>query len=259
MAPLKSVAELCESLRSASGAPRLIWYGPGSERVELSGRVLENWVAKTSNMLVEELDAVAGTVVAVGMPPHWKSLVWALASWRVGAVTVLRDETVRNDGTAPGDRTAPDDGAPVDVRLTMDAAPGAPRVGREGDREDELLVLVAPGALDMRWPGTLPSGAVDYAATVRAFGDVYLEDPADSGAELIRAGGKSFTFSDLLDGADQPAEGIWLVPASLPLLTVLPAAVRIWAAGGTVVLVHPEVEATDRLMEGERVTARLAV
>ena len=242
MAPLKSVAELFESFRSASGAPRLIWYGPGSERVELSGRVLENWVAKTSNMLVEELDAEAGTVVAVGLPPHWKSLVWALASWQVGAVTVLDDVTV------------PDDDAPVDVRLTMEAEPET----RPAGREDELLVLVARGALDMRWPGTLPDGAVDYAATVRAFGDVYLEDPADGSAELMRAGGKSFTFSDLLSGTDQPAEGIWLIPASLPLLTILPAAVRIWAAGGTVVLVHPEVEITDRLVEGERVTARLA-
>ncbi|GAB3548365.1 TIGR03089 family protein [Arthrobacter tumbae] len=254
MAPLKSVEELFESFRSASGAPRLIWYGPGSERVELSGRVLENWVAKTSNMLVEELDAEAGTVVAVGMPPHWKSLVWALASWQVGAVIVLDDQTVPEDQTVSDDETVPDGDAPVDVRLTMDGAPETPPVGRE----DELLVLVAPGALDMRWPGTLPVGAVDYAATVRAFGDVYLEDPADGSAELMRAGGRSLTYSDLLSGTDQPAEGIWLVPASLPLLTILPAAVRIWAAGGTVVLVHPEVEVTDRLVEGERVTARLA-
>lgn len=237
MAPLKSVAELLESFRSAAGAPRLIWYGPDSERVELSGRVFENWVAKTSNMLVEELDATVGTVVNVGMPPHWKSLVWALACWQVGAVTVL-----------DGEDTA-------DVRLAMDA----PAVGASAGQEDELVVLVAPGALEMRWPGTLPGGAVDYAATVRAFGDVYLDDPADVGAELMRAGGRSYTFRDLLGEAGEPAQGIWLVPASLSLLTVLPAAVRIWAGGGTVVLVHASVEVTDRLVEGERVTARLAV
>ncbi len=243
--------------------------------MELSGRVLENWVAKTSNMLIEELDATAGSTIAVDMPPHWKSFVWALASWQVGAVTVL-------DGDAA-----------VDVRLTMEAAPETPPAGNE----NELLVLVAPGALDMRWAGTLPDGAVDYAATVRAFGDVYLEDPADSKAELMRAGDTSYTFSGVMNSAymrqadmgqadmgsaamnqadrsqadmgqpdrSQPDRsqanesnpGIWLVPASLPLLTSLPAAVRIWAGGGTVVLVHPAVEVTDRLLQGERVTARL--
>lgn len=245
MAPVQSVSELLESFRSASGAPRLIWYGPGHERVELSGRVLENWVAKTSNMLIEELDASAGSTVAVDMPPHWKTFVWALASWQVGAVTAL------------------DDNAAVDVRLTMEAAPETSPAGTA----DELLVLVAPGALAMRWAGTLPSGAVDYAATVRAFGDVYLEGPADSQAELMRAGDTSYTFSDVMNSADmaqadkgqadESNPGIWLVPASLPLLTSLRAAVRIWAGGGTVVLVHPAVEVTDRLLQGERVTARL--
>lgn len=239
MAPLQSIAELLESFRSAAGAPRLIWYGPDHERVELSGRVLENWVAKTSNMLVEELDAVPGTVVAADVPPHWKSLVWALGGWQVGAVTLL------------------DGGSPADLRLTMEAREETPDAGR-----DELRVFVAPGALDMRWPGILPDGAVDYAATVRSYGDVYLDEPADGKAELVRTGGAGYTFTDLLDsgpvaGADAPSPGVWLVPASLPLMTVLSAAVGIWADGGTVVLVHPSVEVTERLVAGERITARL--
>ena len=237
VAALQSVAGLLDSFRSATGAPRLIWYGPDHERVELSGRVLENWIAKTSNMLVEELDAAAGTVIAVDMPPHWKTLVWALASWQVGAVTVLDGE-----GAA-------------DVRLTMEAPIDEPRPGPR----DGLLVLVAPGALEMRWPGDLPAGAVDYAATVRAFGDVYLDAAAEEGAELVRTGGAGYTFTGLLDRAGEHGQGIWLVPASLPLLTVLTAAVRIWAGGGTVVLVHPDVEVTERLVKGERVTGRLAV
>ena len=57
-------------------SPRLTWYGPDSERVELSGRVLENWVAKTANYLVDELDAEPGSAVAVDLPVHWRSLVW---------------------------------------------------------------------------------------------------------------------------------------------------------------------------------------
>jgi uncharacterized protein (TIGR03089 family) len=239
VAPIQSVAELLASFRSAAGAPRLIWYGPDHERVELSGRVLENWVAKTSNMLVEELDAAAGTVVAADVPPHWKSLVWALAGWQVGAVTLL------------------DGGSPADLRLTMEARDEIPDGGR-----NELYVFVAPGALDLRWPGTLPDGAVDYAATVRSYGDVYPDEPADAQAELVRSGGAGHTFTDLLNsalvaGPEAPSPGVWLVPASLPLMSVLSAAVGIWADGSTVVLVHPSVEVTERLVEGERITARL--
>ena len=35
---------------------------------ELSGRVLENWVAKTANLLVEELDAAPGSTIALRAP-----------------------------------------------------------------------------------------------------------------------------------------------------------------------------------------------
>lgn len=245
MSPNHGMASLLDSFRSASGSPKLIWYGPSHERVELSGRVLENWVAKTSNLLVEELDGTSGTVVAVDLPPHWKSLVWALASWQVGALTRL--------GCPDGP------GQPADLRLSMnDAGPG-------GGSATELLVLVAPGALDMRWPGSLPRGAVDYAAVVRSFGDVYLDEPAGPGTALVEADGTLHTLEDLAaaapvpqDGGPAPTPGVWLVPASLPLLTVLRAAVRIWTDGGTVVLVHPEVKVTDRLLEGERITARLS-
>lgn len=243
MTTLQSVAGLLDSFRSASGSPRLIWYGTGNERVELSGRVLENWVAKTSNLLVEELDATAGTVVALDLPAHWKTLVWALAAWQVGA----------------GVRLGAD--GPADVRVAMDA----PATGPTPAQEDELLVLVAPGALDLRWPGTLPAGAVDYAATVRSYGDVYLEAPADPASALLLDDGGAGTFSDLvgtpLPSADEgsaPAGGIWLVPAAVPMETLLAAAVQIWSGGGTVVLVDSGVEVTPRLLEGERVTARLA-
>ncbi|MGN6441414.1 MAG: TIGR03089 family protein, partial [Arthrobacter sp.] len=74
------VIDLMGSLRSGnSTAPRLTWYGPDGERVELSGRVLDNWVAKTSNLLQDELDAEPGMSLRLDMPAHWKSLVWALA------------------------------------------------------------------------------------------------------------------------------------------------------------------------------------
>ncbi|GAB3538150.1 TIGR03089 family protein [Arthrobacter tecti] len=247
MTNISSVAGLLESFRAASSSPKLIWYGETNERIELSGRVLENWVAKTSNLLVEELDADESTVVAMNLSPHWKSLIWALACWQVGARSAIAEPP-----------------AEADIRLSMEADVADKDVAANG-----VSVLIAPGALDVRWPGELPVGSVDYAASVRSYGDVYLEEPARPDSVLATDGVRSLTFQDLLSaplaaedesasGQPENDDGVWLVPAGLPLGTVLAAVVRIWAGGGAVVLVHPGVEVTDRLLAGERITARLA-
>src|SRR5660398_217498 len=87
-----------------AGRARVSWYGDGGERIELSGAVLENWVSKTANLLVEEFDAGPGVRVLVDLPPHWRTIVWAFAAWRVGACVVL-----------PSDASAPSSGVDVVV------------------------------------------------------------------------------------------------------------------------------------------------
>ena len=57
--------------------------------MELSGKVLDNWAAKTSNYLAEELDAEPGTTVELDLPAHWKTLVWALGAWQAGCPLAL--------------------------------------------------------------------------------------------------------------------------------------------------------------------------
>ncbi|WP_330998305.1 TIGR03089 family protein [Georgenia wutianyii] len=69
--------------------PRLTWYGPDDERVELSGRVLANWVTKATNLLVEEGEVGPGTRVLLDVPVHWRALVWAMATWCAGGELVL--------------------------------------------------------------------------------------------------------------------------------------------------------------------------
>jgi uncharacterized protein (TIGR03089 family) len=82
--------DLMTALRSGhSTSPRLTWYGPDAERVELSGRVLDNWVAKTSNLLQDELDAEPGMRLRLDLPAHWKSMILALAAWQLGMEVVL--------------------------------------------------------------------------------------------------------------------------------------------------------------------------
>lgn len=219
-------------------SPRLIWYGPDGERVELSGRVLENWIAKTSNLLVDELDAEPGMRVGLQLPVHWKFVVWAAACWQVGAVAV----------TGPAAEAAD---------VVVSSSPHAQAHG------DAVLVLVALGALDMRWNGPLPDGAVDFAAEVRMHGDVFPDGQPPSTGPVLETDGGSYSLADLLGQAIRtpdggtPAGGVVLVPAGCTPTAAIGAVLRSWSSGGSVVLVHPEVEVTDRLLSSERVTARL--
>lgn len=225
-----TVADLLHRLRSGnSAAPRLTWYGPAGERIELSGRVLDNWAAKTSNLLVEELEAEAGTRIRLDLPAHWKSAVVALAAWQAGAVLV--------DGEA-------------DLVFSADAD-GAPPAGA-------TRVVVALGALELAYRGELSPTDVDYAALVRQFADSF--DPFDPPSEddaAVRLGDDAFTQAELLERwAPRFESGARvLVDASRPLPEVLAALLGAWAADGSVVLRHPEVGDTPELRGAERITA----
>ncbi len=96
MTATPTVADVLRRVTADPGRPRLTWYGAGGERIELSGAVLANWVAKTTNLLVEEFDAAPGVRVGLDLPAHWRTVVWALAAWRCGAEITL--------GPAPGRR-----------------------------------------------------------------------------------------------------------------------------------------------------------
>jgi uncharacterized protein (TIGR03089 family) len=71
--------------------PFLTWYDDRrGERVELSYRTFGNWVAKTANLLVDELGAEPGDRVGV-LADHWQVPVLLAACWRAGVgVVALR-------------------------------------------------------------------------------------------------------------------------------------------------------------------------
>ena len=223
--------ELMTTLRSGhSTSPRLTWYGPDAERVELSGRVLDNWVAKTSNLLQDELDAAPGMRVRLDLPAHWKSLIWALAAWQLGMETVL-------------------DGSEANFLITD--KPGTP----EG--KYDAVIAVALPALAMKWPGELPAGAIDYASEVRSHGDVFMAhaDPAASDCAVNSHDGQRHPHGNLLSSfAASHDEGVrLLVPAADGLEAALANSLGAWQHGGSVVLAHPDVELTDKLLAAERI------
>ena len=84
---------LDQLLRSAAdpSQPLVTYYDMATgERVELSTTTTANWVAKTSNFLVDDLDAAPGTRIRIGLPSHWLTTVWILSAWNVGAAVVDR-------------------------------------------------------------------------------------------------------------------------------------------------------------------------
>jgi uncharacterized protein (TIGR03089 family) len=138
--------------------PRLTWYGPAGERIELSGKVLDNWVAKTANLLVHELDAGPGSRVALDLPAHWRTAVWLLACWSAGCCAVLPGP----DGTTDGD-----------VAVLVTDRPGSEAARAAGADGAELVAVALPG-LAMAFGPDLPAGALDAAIEVRSQGDVFV-------------------------------------------------------------------------------------
>lgn len=225
--------DLMTALRSGhSTSPRLTWYGPDAERVELSGRVLDNWVAKTSNLLQDELDAEPGMRLRLDLPAHWKSMVLALAAWQLGMEVVL-------------------DSADAELLATQ-----SPEAGNGGTAFDAVIAVPLP-ALAMRWPGELPPGVVDFAAEVRSHGDVFMahQDPEGSQRAIVSAAGTSHPHTGLLEGfAATHDSGVrLLVRAGDGLEEALVQSLGAWHNGGSVVLVHPDVSVTEKLLNDERV------
>ena len=141
--------DLAQALMTVSErpTPALVWRD-GPERVELSGRVLVNWVEKAAGLLVDELD-VAAPDVATGSPvPHWRLV-----------------------GIAPA--------ADSVIHAHLESAP-------DDDAAAQLLLVVAGPALAFSCAAPLPDGAVDFADEVRAMPDVYtgFEAP-DPSAEAL--------------------------------------------------------------------------
>lgn len=245
--PAASVADVLSALLSEPGRPRLTWYGPAGERIELSGAVLDNWVSKTTNLLVEELDAGPGTRVLLDLPPHWRTVVWALAAWRVGA-------TVATDAHA----------AAGTADVVVSDRPGTIALPRGAG-----VVAVALPALARRFDGDLPAGALDAAQSVMTYGDVVGWAPAVEPAEpALEVGGTPVPHAGLVaaatGAAPVPAGSRALLPVADErgaTASVLLTTLGVLAGGGSVVLLRPEAgdaaNRAERVAASERVTARL--
>lgn len=197
--------------------PRLTWYGPApGERIELSGRVLDNWAAKVGNLLQEELDLGPGRAVRLQLPPgHWRAMYWALGAWSIGATL-----DVAPDAAAGG----------VDVLVSASRQPTV-GVGDHGIQ----LIAVSLEPLARRAAGPLNPGDIDEAQQLSSYGDV-LEawDRPAPGAPALRGPEGLSSFDALI--APVPNRARLLLPAADQGGVVLRAALSAWAADGSVVI-----------------------
>jgi uncharacterized protein (TIGR03089 family) len=237
--PADVPALIRELLATDAGRPRVTWYGPRDERVEFSMKTLNNWVSKTSNLLVDELDAGPGSRVGIALPGHWRSVVWLLATWSVGAHAVVLHSP---DGVSAVD-PARGDAPVVALDLLVTDRPTSPPPGAE----ESLLVVVTLPALATRFTGDVPNGAVDAAAEVRLQPDAFAvtqwpspNDPAFTADDL------PVPYGELLDTARSTKypDGVRVLTAAGPdrgVDTYLAAL----AAGGSLVLHHDLAGLTD--------------
>lgn len=161
LAALRPDALLPALQRSDAARPRITCYDDDNgERIELSARVLANWVNKAANLLQDEFGAEPGTRVALDLPPHWRTLYWALAAWAVGATVVT-------------------DGSGGDVVVTD-------RPGATGPQ-----VVVTRGALARAAAIPVPPGAVDEARDLPGQPDVFdaWDAAGDQAAALVTPAG----------------------------------------------------------------------
>ncbi|MFV0462262.1 MAG: TIGR03089 family protein [Nostocoides sp.] len=228
--------DLLTALRTSDETrPRLTVYddtdGPSrGERIELSAKVLDNWVAKAANLLQEEFDAGPGTSVTLGLPPHWRTAYWALAAWSVGARLDL--------GRGSGNFGSPD------LVISQD-----PTVAG-------LCVLVTLPALARSATMGLPAGVIDEACELANYADQFSvwRVPAPTDPALAVPPGNTITYAELPAwGVSYPREArVHTSTSGTP--TFLAQVLGCFACDGSLVLSRgPDGDLSARLRQ-ERIT-----
>ncbi|GAA3945780.1 TIGR03089 family protein [Actinomadura viridis] len=147
--------------------PLVTFYDDRSgERVELSARTFDNWVAKTANLLVDGLAAEPGGRVVLALPPHWQSAVWLMACWSAGLVAVPLDPAGIPAGTEPIDASGPY------LLVAAEEVLGSVLTDRNAEEIVGLSLHALGGPLT-----DCPAGVVDYAVEVRSYGDRFVAGP----------------------------------------------------------------------------------
>ena len=251
MPPIGPAALLATARDRDPARPLVTHYDDSTgERVELSATTLDNWVAKTANLLQDEFDVGPGSTVAVSLPVHWQTAAVLLGVWSCGAAVL--DTAAEDDEGLDG----------VDVVL---AAQDRLTAIEETGADAELLGLsLHPlGAGMAGYTGQ----ARDFALEVRTAGDRFVPyETAQATAPGLRVGSLELTLGGLVDAATELAGRLGIGPEDRVLVDAQVAAEAgpvAWllaplAAGASIVLCrYPFAERLPERAATERVTASL--
>ena len=219
--------------------------------MELSATTLDNWVAKTANLLQDEFDVGPGSTVAVSLPVHWQTAAVLLGVWSCGATVV--------------DTAAEDDGGLGGVDVVLAAQDRLAALEEDDGRRRTARPLPASarrrhGRLRGCGPRLRPRGAHRRrpVRAVRAAGR--RRRPGSL------AGGLELTLGGLVDAAGELAGRLGIGPDDRILVDAQVAAEAgpvAWllaplAAGASIVLCrYPFAERLPERAAAERVTATL--
>jgi len=154
-----------EAVRRDPTTPLLTWYDDASgDRTELSGATLDNWVAKTANLLIDGAGLGPGDTVAVLLPPHWQTAAVVLGVSAAGLAADL--------GVEP---------APVEALFT---SPDRAARAAGWPAADRYVTGLLPFAMPLR---DTPPGFVDYVTEVRNYGDHFRGQPVGADDVAVSA------------------------------------------------------------------------
>jgi uncharacterized protein (TIGR03089 family) len=194
-APAGPAALLDAALRRDPARPLITFYDDATdERTELSVATFANWVAKTANLLRDDLGVGPGATAAVDLPAHWQAAVWLQACWAMGlhvvpAGTVADLAVVAYDGAAPA-----------------------------GSGEVVALGL-GPMGLPRRDAAPPAGTTVDYDREVHGHGDRFVPgEAADPATAALTVDGAVLSGADLVAAA----RGAGPLPAGARLLVAEP-------------------------------------
>ncbi|RIK11283.1 MAG: TIGR03089 family protein [Acidobacteria bacterium] len=217
---------LARAVAADATRPALTFYDDGpdgnGERIELSRRVLANWVAKAANALQEGLDVQPGSVVLVDLPaPHWRLAYWALAVWSVGATLTVD----AHEG--------------ADVLVTTDPD------GDLAEDSDEVVAVALP-ALSRDFGRELRSGVMDEAAELSSYADDFTpwDEPDPDDTALVHRGERT-TYAELLAGPGEVPPGARSLLTTTDPGLLVRQVLQVLDARGSAVLVRGDVPAAD--------------
>jgi uncharacterized protein (TIGR03089 family) len=148
--PLDVTVMLRRRISTDGGSPLITFYDDATgERIELSAVTLDNWVAKTANLLVDGLGLGPGDTAAVVLPLHWLTPVVALGCLAAGLRLDSAEET---------------DAAVVFVSEDLLSA------GLRPEADEVLGVSLRPMAAPMTFDDPT---VTDFLTEVRGYGDYF--------------------------------------------------------------------------------------